>query len=155
MLQDSIRREQTRTGVVFRAVAQDRGTRGITSPQHLGIMGGVQGGLLVGTAFTQRPDLFGAAIVQIPLFDMLRYHEIGRGASWIGEYGDPRIPEQRAWIEGYSPYQKIVAGVDYPSPFLWASTARDRTHPAQARKADRKRVVSGLSMSVPVYIDGG
>src|SRR3546814_3746558 len=137
MLQDSIRREQTRTGVVFRAVAQDRGTRGITSPQHLGIMGGVQGGLLVGTAFTQRPDLFGAAIVQIPLFDMLRYHEIGRGASWIGEYGDPRIPEQRAWIEGYSPYQKIVAGVDYPSPFLWASTADDRTHPAHARKADR------------------
>src|SRR3546814_16708605 len=93
MLQDSIRREQTRTGVVFRAVAQDLVTRGITSPEHLGIMGGSQGGLLVGTAFTQRPDLFGAAIVQIPLFDMLRYPEIGRGASWIGEYRDPRLPE--------------------------------------------------------------
>ncbi len=72
--------------------------------------------------------------MQIPLFDMLRYHLIGRGASWIGEYGDPRIPEQREWIEGYSPYQKIVEGVDYPAPFLWASTADDRTHPAHARK---------------------
>lgn len=132
--QTAIRENKQRTWDDFIAVAQDLVTRGITSPQHLGIMGGSQGGLLVGTAFTQRPDLFGAAIVQIPLFDMLRYHEIGRGASWIGEYGDPRIPEQRAWIEGYSPYQKIVAGVDYPSPFLWASTADDRTHPAHARK---------------------
>ncbi|MBA4163903.1 MAG: S9 family peptidase [Erythrobacter sp.] len=132
--QSAIRENKQRTWDDFLAVAQDLVTRGITSPQHLGIMGGSQGGLLVGTAFTQRPELFGAAIVQIPLFDMLRYHEIGRGASWIGEYGDPRIPEQRAWIEGYSPYQKIVAGVDYPSPFLWASTADDRTHPAHARK---------------------
>ena len=132
--QTAIRENKQRTWDDFIAVGQDLVDRGFTSPQHLGIMGGSQGGLLVGTAFTQRPDLFGAAIVQIPLFDMLRYHLIGRGASWIGEYGDPRIPEQRAWIEGYSPYQKIVEGVDYPTPFLWASTADDRTHPAHARK---------------------
>jgi len=136
--QSAIRENKQRTWDDFIAVAQDLVTRGITSPEHLGIMGGSQGGLLVGTAFTQRPDLFGAAIVQIPLFDMLRYHEIGRGASWIGEYGDPRIPEQRAWIEPYSPYQKLVKGVDYPSPFLWASTADDRTHPAHARKGAAK-----------------
>jgi prolyl oligopeptidase len=132
--QNAIRENKQRTWDDFQAVAEDLVKRGFTSPQHLGIQGGSQGGLLVGTAFTQRPDLFGAAIVQIPLFDMLRYHLIGRGASWIGEYGDPRIPEQRAWIEPYSPYQKIVAGVDYPAPFLWASTADDRTHPAHARK---------------------
>ncbi|KPQ31563.1 MAG: prolyl oligopeptidase PreP [Porphyrobacter sp. HL-46] len=132
--QTAIRENKQRTWDDFLAVAEDLVKRGFTSPEHLGIQGGSQGGLLVGTAFTQRPDLFGAAIVQIPLFDMLRYHLIGRGASWIGEYGDPRIPEQRAWIEGYSPYQKIVAGVDYPTPFLWASTADDRTHPAHARK---------------------
>jgi len=136
--QSAIRENKQRTWDDFIAVAQDLVQRGFTSPQHLGIQGGSQGGLLVGTAFTQRPDLFGAAIVQIPLFDMLRYHLIGRGASWIGEYGDPRIPEQRAWIEGYSPYQKIVAGVDYPMPFLWASTADDRTHPAHARKGAAK-----------------
>jgi prolyl oligopeptidase len=132
--QTAIRENKQRTWDDFLAVAEDLVTRGFTKPEHLGIQGGSQGGLLVGTAFTQRPDLFGAAIVQIPLFDMLRYHLIGRGASWIGEYGDPRIPEQRAWIEGYSPYQKIVEGVEYPSPFLWASTADDRTHPAHARK---------------------
>ncbi len=136
--QTAIRENKQRTWDDFLAVAEDLVQRGVTSPQHLGIQGGSQGGLLVGTAFTQRPDLFGAAIVQIPLFDMLRYHLIGRGASWIGEYGDPRIPEQRAWIEGYSPYQKIVAGVNYPAPFLWASTADDRTHPAHARKGAAK-----------------
>lgn len=136
--QSAIRENKQRTWDDFIAVGEDLVKRGITTPDHLGIQGGSQGGLLVGTAFTQRPDLFDAAIVQIPLFDMLRYHLIGRGASWIGEYGDPRIPEQRAWIEGYSPYQKIVAGVDYPAPFLWASTADDRTHPAHARKGAAK-----------------
>jgi prolyl oligopeptidase len=136
--QTAIRENKQRTWDDFIAVGEDLVKRGFTSPEHLGIQGGSQGGLLVGTFFTQRPDLLNAAIVQIPLFDMLRYHLIGRGASWIGEYGDPRIPEQRAWIEGYSPYQKIVAGVDYPAPFLWASTADDRTHPAHARKGAAK-----------------
>ncbi|MEM6266647.1 MAG: prolyl oligopeptidase family serine peptidase, partial [Pseudomonadota bacterium] len=136
--QTAIRENKQRTWDDFIAVGDDLVERGFTSPEHLGIQGGSQGGLLVGTAFTQRPDLFGAAIVQIPLFDMLRYHLIGRGASWIGEYGDPRIAEQREWIEGYSPYQKIVPGVQYPAPFLWASTADDRTHPAHARKGAAK-----------------
>ncbi|MEL6530524.1 MAG: prolyl oligopeptidase family serine peptidase [Pseudomonadota bacterium] len=136
--QTAIRENKQRTWDDFIAVGQDLVDKGITSPEHLGIQGGSQGGLLVGTAITQRPDLFNAAIVAIPLFDMLRYHLIGRGASWIGEYGDPRIEEQRKWIEGYSPYQKIVEGVDYPTPFLWASTADDRTHPAHARKGAAK-----------------
>ena len=132
--QTAIRENKQRTWDDFIAIAEDAIARGITSAEHLGIQGGSQGGLLVGTAFTQRPDLFNAAIVQIPLFDMVRYHLIGRGASWIGEYGDPRIPEQRAWIDGYSPYQKLLEDKDYPSPFFWASTADDRTHPAHARK---------------------
>ncbi len=136
--QTAIRENKQRTWDDFIAVGQDLINKGITSPEHLGIQGGSQGGLLVGTAITQRPDLFNAAIVAIPLFDMLRYHLIGRGASWIGEYGDPRIEEQRKWIEGYSPYQKIKEGVDYPTPFLWASTADDRTHPAHARKGAAK-----------------
>lgn len=133
--QTAMRENKQRTWDDFIAVADDLVKRGFTSPDHLGIQGGSQGGLLVGTAFTQRPDLFDAAVVQIPLFDMLRYHEIGRGASWIGEYGDPRIAEERAWIAPYSPYQKLVKGVDFPHPFFVASTADDRTHPAHARKA--------------------
>ena len=132
--QSAIRENKQRTWDDFIAVGRDLVARGITSPDHLGVEGGSQGGLLVGTAFTQAPDLFNAAIVQIPLFDMLRYHVIGRGASWTGEYGDPRIAEQRAWIEPYSPYQKLLEGKDYPAPFFWASTADDRTHPAHARK---------------------
>ncbi|MEO0907301.1 MAG: prolyl oligopeptidase family serine peptidase [Pseudomonadota bacterium] len=141
--QTAIRENKQRTWDDFIAVGDDLVNKGFTTPEHLGIQGGSQGGLLVGTAFTQRPDLFGAAIVQIPLFDMLRYHLIGRGASWIGEYGDPRIPEQRAWIEGYSPYQKIVEDADYPTPFLWASTADDRTHPAHARKGAARLAEQG------------
>ena len=91
----------------FIAVAEDLIKRKITSPRRLGVMGGSQGGLLVGTAITQRPDLFNAAIVQVPLFDMLRYHLIGNGQSWAAEYGDPTKPEERAWVEAYSPYQKL------------------------------------------------
>ncbi len=136
--QSAMRENKQRTWDDFQAVGDDLVARKITSPEHLGIQGGSQGGLLVGTALTQRPDLFNAAIVQIPLFDMLRFHLIGRGASWTGEYGDPRNPEERAWIEPYSPYQHIVEGVDYPTPFLWASTADDRTHPAHARKGAAK-----------------
>jgi prolyl oligopeptidase len=132
-----------RTWDDFIAIGEDVVKRGITSPRRLGIMGGSQGGLLVGTAFTQRPDLFNAAIVQIPLFDMLRLTEIGRGASWVGEYGDPRIPEQRKWIEAYSPYQKLVKGVNFPMPFFWASTADDRTHPSHARKAAARMSANG------------
>jgi len=69
------------------------------------------------------------------LFDMLRYHLIGAGASWISEYGDPRKPEQRAWLEAYSPYQKLSAGVTYPKPFIHSSTADDRLTPVHGRKA--------------------
>ncbi|GAB5349924.1 prolyl oligopeptidase family serine peptidase [Alteriqipengyuania sp. 357] len=141
--QSAIRENKQRTWDDFIAVGRDLVARGITSPEHLGVQGGSQGGLLVGTAFTQAPDLFNAAIVQIPLFDMLRYQYIGRGASWIGEYGDPRIPEQREWIEGYSPYQKLLEQKDYPKPFFVTSTADDRTHPSHGRKAAARMAAQG------------
>ncbi|MEL7707822.1 prolyl oligopeptidase family serine peptidase [Citromicrobium bathyomarinum] len=141
--QSAIRENKQRTWDDFIAVGRDLVARGITSPDHLGVEGGSQGGLLVGTAFTQAPDLFNAAIVQIPLFDMLRYQYIGRGASWIGEYGDPRIPEQRAWIEGYSPYQKLLEQKDYPRVFFVTSTADDRTHPSHGRKAAARMAAQG------------
>lgn len=141
--QSAIRENKQRTWDDFIAVAQDLVTRKITSPQHLGIQGGSQGGLLVGTAFTQRPDLFNAAVVQIPLFDMMRYHVIGRGASWIGEYGDPRIAEQRSWIEPYSPYQKLLPGKTFPKVMYVTSTADDRTHPSHGRKAAARMAANG------------
>ncbi|HVQ07929.1 MAG TPA: prolyl oligopeptidase family serine peptidase [Allosphingosinicella sp.] len=144
-----------RTWDDYIAVAEDLIRRRITSPRRLGVIGGSQGGLLVGTAITQRPELFNAAIIQVPLFDMLRYHLIGAGASWIGEYGDPRIPEQRAWIAAYSPYQRLRAGVAYPMPFIETSTADDRVHPAHGRKAAARLAQLGAPYYYYENIEGG
>jgi prolyl oligopeptidase len=144
-----------RTWDDYQAVAQDLIRRRITSPRRLGAMGGSQGGLLVGTAITQRPELFNAAVIQVPLFDMLRYHLIGAGASWIGEYGDPRIPEQRAWIERYSPYQHLTPGRTYPTPYIETSTADDRVHPAHGRKAAARLAQLGQPYYYYENMEGG
>ncbi|RXH37045.1 prolyl oligopeptidase family serine peptidase [Bradyrhizobium zhanjiangense] len=139
----------------FIAVAEDLIRRKITSPRRLGAIGGSQGGLLVAAAITQRPELFNAAIIQVPLFDMIRYTKLGAGASWIGEYGDPAIAEQRAWIEGYSPYQKLVAGKTYPVPLILTSTKDDRAHPAHGRKAAARLAALGQPYFYYENIDGG
>ena len=144
-----------RTWDDFIAVAEDLIARKITSPRRLGVVGGSQGGLLVGTAITQRPELFNAAIVQVPLFDMLRYHKLGAGASWIGEYGDPEIAEQRNWITGYSPYQKLDVGKTFPTPFFLTSTKDDRVHPAHGRKAAARLNALGQPYYYYENIDGG
>ncbi|MGY3606306.1 MULTISPECIES: prolyl oligopeptidase family serine peptidase [unclassified Bradyrhizobium] len=144
-----------RTWDDFIAVAEDLIRRNVTSPRRLGVVGGSQGGLLVGTAITQRPDLFNAAIVQVPLFDMLRFTKLGAGASWTGEYGDPAIPEQREWLEAYSPYQKLVPGKTYPVPFILTSTKDDRVHPAHGRKAAARLTALGQPYFYYENIDGG
>ena len=144
-----------RTWDDFIAVAEDLIRRRISSPRRLGVIGGSQGGLLVGTAITQRPELFNAAIVQVPLFDMLRYHLIGAGASWIGEYGDPRVPEQRAWLEGYSPYQRLRRGTTYPMPFIHSSTADDRVTPVHGRKAAARLAEFGQPYYYYENMEGG
>jgi prolyl oligopeptidase len=118
----------------FAAVAEDLIARGITSPQHLGIYGRSNGGVLTSVSITQRPELFNAAVIESPLIDMLRYHELPAGASWIGEYGDPRIPEEAAWIAEYSAYQRLSPEVDYPRVYITTNTRDDRVHPAHARK---------------------
>jgi len=122
----------------FAAIGEDLIARGVTSPPHLGIMGGSQGGLLVGVSYTQRPDLWGAVVCQVPLLDMLRYHKLLAGASWMGEYGDPEIPEEREFIAAYSPYQNIDPAGDYPRILFVTSTHDDRVHPAHARKMAAK-----------------
>ena len=139
----------------FIGVAEDLIERKITSPRRLGIMGGSNGGLLVGVAMTQRPELFNAVVVQVPLFDMIRYTQIGAGASWVGEYGDPAIPEERAWIERYSPYQAIRPGQTYPEPFFVTSTKDDRVHPSHARKAAARMSEYGYPQLYYENTDGG
>ena len=144
-----------RTWDDYVAVAEDLIRRRITSPRRLGLIGGSQGGLLVGTAITQHPELFRAAIIQVPLFDMLRYHLMGAGASWIGEYGDPRIPAERAWVAAYSPYHHLVAGRDYPMPLIVTSTADDRVHPGHGRKAAARLAALGQPYYYYENIEGG
>ncbi|MET3521982.1 prolyl oligopeptidase family serine peptidase [Mesorhizobium abyssinicae] len=118
----------------FAAVAADLVRRGLTTAAQLGIQGGSNGGLLTGTSLIQRPELFGAVIIDVPLLDMLRYTELPPGASWIAEYGDPAKPEEAAWLAAYSPYQHVKAGAAYPPVLLMTSTADDRVHPGHARK---------------------
>lgn len=139
----------------FQAIAEDLITRGITSPRRLGVMGGSQGGLFMGVMLTQRPDLINAAVIQVPLFDMLRYHTLLAGASWIGEYGNPDIAEEREWIAAYSPYQALSADADYPEVFIHTSTKDDRVHPGHARKAAARLEEQGHPVLFYENTDGG
>jgi prolyl oligopeptidase len=131
----------------FSAVARDLIARKITSPRHLGIMGGSQGGLLVGGTFTLYPDLFHAVVVQVPLADMKRYSHLLAGASWMAEYGDPDKPEDWAFIQTWSPYHQLKKDAQYPTPFFWTNTRDDRVHPGHARKMVAKMTSQGH----PVY----
>jgi len=118
-----------------RAVLEDIVARGYSTPAQLGIRGGSNGGLLTSGALVQYPELFGAAVIQVPLTDMLRYHTLSAGASWMAEYGDPDNPEERAAIETWSPLHNIApaSAATYPPALVTTSTRDDRVHPAHAR----------------------
>ena len=118
----------------FAAVARDLIERKITSPEHLGIQGGSNGGLLMGVEFTQHPELWNAVDIQVPLLDMLRFEKIAAGASWVGEYGSVSNPEERAFLAAISPYHNLKPGVHYPEPLIWTTTKDDRVGPQHARK---------------------
>ena len=139
----------------FIAVAEGLIARKVTSPQHLGIQGGSNGGLLVGVALTQRPDLFKAVVCQVPLLDMRRYNKLLAGASWVDEYGDPDKPEEWAYIEKYSPYHNVVADKKYPRVLFTTSTRDDRVHPGHARKMFAKMKAQGHDVLYYENIEGG
>jgi len=111
--------------------------------------------LLVGTVAVERPDLFAAVVCQVPLLDMLRFNKLGAGASWVGEYGSPDIPEERAAILKYSPYQNVKAGVKYPSMFFVTATSDDRVTPVHARKMAAKMEVQGHDVLFYENTEGG
>ena len=139
----------------FSAVASDLIARKITSPRHLGIMGGSQGGLLVGGTMALYPDLFHAVVVQVPLADMKRFNHLLAGASWMAEYGDPDKPEDWAYIQTWSPYQNLKSDAKYPTPFFWTNTRDDRVHPAHARKMVAKLEAQGHSVYYFENTEGG
>lgn len=139
----------------FIAVAEDLIARKITSPKHLGIMGGSNGGLLMGVMLNQRPDLWNAAVVQVPLLDMLRYHLLLAGASWVDEYGSPDVAEERAFLEKISPYHNFDPSKDYPKVLFVTSTKDDRVHPGHARKMAKLFEDAGKPFVYYENIDGG
>ncbi len=139
----------------FSSVAKDLFKRNITSPDHLGCMGGSNGGLLVGNMITTYPDLFKAVVCQVPLLDMKRYTKLGAGSSWIAEYGDPDNPEEWAFLKQYSPYQNLKEGTTYPATLFISSTRDDRVHPAHARKMMAKMQEMGQDVRYYENIEGG
>ncbi|MEQ1566144.1 MAG: prolyl oligopeptidase family serine peptidase [Myxococcota bacterium] len=122
----------------FAAISQDLIDRRITSPEHLGALGGSNGGLLMGNMAMGWPKLYGAIVCQVPLLDMSRYTKLLAGASWEAEYGDPDDPEQWKFIQTFSPYHLVREGVEYPRILFTTSTRDDRVHPGHARKMAAK-----------------
>jgi prolyl oligopeptidase len=139
----------------FIAVAEDLIARKVTSPKHLGIQGGSNGGLLMGVMLTQRPDLFKAIVCQVPLLDMHRYNHLLAGASWMDEYGDPDKPEDWAYISKYSPYQNVSKDKKYSRVLFTTSTRDDRVHPSHARKMVARMKEQGHDVLYYENVEGG
>ncbi|WP_313033651.1 prolyl oligopeptidase family serine peptidase [Massilia alkalitolerans] len=153
--QAALKQDRQRAFDDFIGVAEDLIARKITSPRRLGIMGGSNGGLLVGAVLTQRPELFNAVVCQVPLLDMRRYHLLLAGASWMGEYGDPDDPAEWAWIARYSPYHRVRAGQRYPRVLFTTSTRDDRVHPGHARKMAARMLEQGHELLYWENLEGG
>ncbi|MGH8029988.1 MAG: prolyl oligopeptidase family serine peptidase, partial [Arenimonas sp.] len=151
----AIRENRPKAYADFAAVAKDLFERKVTSPAHLGIQGGSNGGLLTGNMLVNYPELFGAVVSQVPLLDMKRYHKLLAGASWMAEYGDPDKPEEWAFIQTFSPYQNLRRDAKYPPLLLTTSTRDDRVHPGHARKFAARMREQGHDVLYYENIEGG
>jgi prolyl oligopeptidase len=139
----------------FAAVGRDLVARKVTSERHLGIMGGSNGGLLMGVEMTEHPDLWNAVDIQVPLLDMLRFEQIAAGASWVGEYGSVSNPDERAFLAKISPYQNLRRDVTYPTALVWTTTKDDRVGPQHARKFAARLSEYGIPYYYYEVIEGG
>ncbi|MDG1890901.1 MAG: prolyl oligopeptidase family serine peptidase [Verrucomicrobiota bacterium] len=153
--QSALKENRQRAYDDFIAIAESLIERNITSPRHLGIRGGSNGGLLMGNMMVQRPDLFKAIVCQVPLLDMKRYNKLLAGASWVGEYGNPDIPEEWSFLQKYSPYQLVKKGIRYPRTLFTTSTRDDRVHPGHARKMVAKMKEQGHDILYYENMEGG
>ncbi|MEP3888942.1 MAG: prolyl oligopeptidase family serine peptidase [Hellea sp.] len=153
--QAGLKTERQRIYDDFISVAEDLIAKDITAPKHLGIEGGSNGGLLMGVMFTQRPDLFNAVVCAVPLLDMMRYHKLLAGASWMGEYGDPDDATEGKFLRSISPYHNVDPEADYPEVFFITSTKDDRVHPGHARKVAKRMEDQGHDFLYYENIDGG
>ncbi len=152
---DALREKRQNSFDDLEAVARDLIASGVSRKDGIAISGRSNGGVLVGAAMTQHPDLYSAVIAGSPLFDMKRYSHLLAGASWIDEYGDPDKPADWAFMSAYSPYQNIREGVEYPPVFFYLSTKDDRVHPGHARKGAAKLKAFGNTVYYHEYLEGG
>lgn len=139
----------------FAAVAQDMIARGLTTSRRLGVRGSSNGGLLAGVEFTQRPDLWSAALLNVGLYDMLNYTHMLAGASWMSEFGNPEDPVEGAFLKSVSPYHNVKPGVAYPTPLIMTATNDDRVHPGHSRKLAARLEELGLPFYYDEAPDGG
>lgn len=151
----ALRENRPRAYEDFEAVARDLIDRGVTTSDQLGIMGGSNGGLLVGNMYVRSPEIFGAVVCRSPLLDMRRYSHLLAGASWIAEYGDPDDPSDWEFIQTFSPYHLVEPGRDYPPLLLVTSTKDDRVHPGHARKMAAALDELGYDVSYWENTEGG
>ena len=151
----ALRENRQRAYDDYIAIAEQLIEHGITTPRKLGALGRSNGGLLLGVALTQRPDLFAALDIGVPLLDMRRYHKLLAGSSWMGEYGNPDVPSDWAFIKKYSPYQNVDEDADYPPVLFYTSTQDDRVHPGHARKMAKKLEDLGHRVYYYENMEGG
>ncbi|MDR6175679.1 prolyl oligopeptidase [Nocardioides zeae] len=153
--QAALREKRHRAYEDFAAVARALVTGGTTTVGQLGIMGGSNGGLLVGNMLVRYPDILGAVVCTVPLLDMLRYPQLLAGASWIAEYGDPDDPADRPFVEEISAYHRVAEDVTYPPVLLTTSTRDDRVHPGHARKMAARLREVGADVTYWENVEGG
>ncbi|MFV0259925.1 MAG: prolyl oligopeptidase family serine peptidase [Acidimicrobiales bacterium] len=153
--QAALRQHRHRAYEDMAAVAEDLIASGLTSPRHLAVQGGSNGGLMAGNMLVRRPELFGAVVIEVPLLDMRRYHHLLAGASWMEEYGDPDDPDQWAYIRTFSPYHLVDPAVSYPPVLFTTSTRDDRVHPGHARKMAALMLDAGQDVTYYENIEGG
>ncbi|MXO75820.1 prolyl oligopeptidase family serine peptidase [Altererythrobacter aerius] len=153
--EDALREKRQNAYDDLYAVAEDLVARGLSTKGRIAVSGRSNGGLMAGVAVTQRPDLFGAAIIGSPLLDMKRYNKLLAGASWTAEYGNPDVAEDWAFISRYSPYQAVKPGIQYPPVFFYSSTEDDRVHPGHARKMAARLMEYGQPVYFHEYREGG
>ena len=153
--QAALRERRGRAFEDFIAVAEHLVVRGVTAPSGLGVLGGSNGGLLVGNMLTMRPALFGAVVAMVPLMDMRRYHRLLAGASWMAEFGDPDDPRDWRFLARYSPYHNVYPDGRYPPLLATTSTRDDRVHPAHARKMVAKMLALGFDATYYENTEGG
>jgi prolyl oligopeptidase len=151
----ALREKHQRVFDDLQAVAEDLIRTGITTRGKIAISGRSNGGVTVGAAVNQHPELYGAVISGSPLGDMKRYSHLLAGASWMDEYGDPDKPADWAFLSKTSPYQNIRPGIKYPPVLFYNSTKDDRVHPGHARKMAARLQAYGNRVYYHEYMEGG